>query len=179
MTRVPAWSAGSLDGVPERAPLRLYGKPSDKSELDWEWVDGQLSAAGTYWVTARTNGHPHPRPVWGVWSGQRLHLSVGTPRTAGALAADPTVTVHLDSGTEVVIVEGRAVGSSSDPAVLASYDRKYDWSYDLSLYGSLTCVAPETVLAWRTAGWAGRESFQQTGRWRFAELGPPLPLRPG
>jgi len=153
--------------VPERAPLRLYGRPSGRAELDWAWVDGQLSVAGTYWVTARTEGHPHPRPVWGVWRGHRLYLSVGTPRTSEALAADPRVTVHLDSGTEVVILEGRATGPSSDAEVLAHYDRKYNWSYDLSVYGPLTCVAPETVLAWRTAGWAGRESFQQTGRWRF------------
>lgn len=50
---------------------------------------------------------------------------------------------------------------------VARYERKYDSSYEVDKYGPLTRVAPETVLAWRTAGWAGRESFQQTGRWRF------------
>jgi hypothetical protein len=148
--------------------LQLYGQPSDTEALGWDWVDAQLRQAGTYWVTARTRGHPHPRPVWGVWLENHLHLSIGTPMTATALAADPAVTVHLESGTDVVIVEGRAVDASSNTDVLASYDRKYDWSYDADKYGPLTCVAPETVLAWRTAGWAGRESFQQTGRWRFS-----------
>ncbi len=149
-------------------PLRLYGHDSKTEALDWDWVDKQLRGAGTYWVTALTNGHPHPRPVWGVWLEDHLYLSIGTPVTVQALAVDPTVTVHLESGTEVVIVEGLAVGARSDAEIVAEYDRKYDWSYEVDNYGPLTCVAPETVLAWRTAGWAGRESFEQTGRWKFA-----------
>jgi hypothetical protein len=28
-------------------------------------------------------------------------------------------------------------------------------------------VAPLKVVAWRSAGWAGREGFQHTGKWRF------------
>lgn len=51
-------------------------------------------------------------------------LSIGTPITSRVLAADPVVTVHLDSGTDVVIVEGHALGSVVEPAVLADYDRK-------------------------------------------------------
>ena len=96
-----------------------------------------------------------------------MYLSIGTPLTARLLAEDPVVTVHLESGTDVVIVEGAAAGSVDDPAVLADYDRKYDWSYDLAEYGALTCVAPETILAWRAAGFAGRDGFQQVGRWTF------------
>ena len=120
-----------------------------------------------YWVTARTRGHPHPRPVWGVWWEDHLHLSIGTPLTLQALAVDPTLTVHLDSGTEVVILEGRAVDARGETEVVTEYDRKYDWAYEVDKYGPLTCVAPETVLAWRAGGWAGRESFQQTGKWSF------------
>ncbi len=152
----------------DTAPLRLYGQRSDKPLLDWAWVDNQLAVAGTYWVTARSPGHPHPRPVWGVWRSATLYLSLGTPITTRTLAADPVITVRRDSGTDVVIVEGHRAGSVTDPDVLADHDRKYDWTYDLGRYGPLTSVAPETVLAWRTAGWAGRESFQETGRWHFA-----------
>jgi hypothetical protein len=88
--------------------------------------------------------------------------------TRQALAVDPAVTVHLDSGTEVVIVNGRMSGSSDDAKILAEYDEKYDWSYDLTQYWPLTGISPEAVLAWRTAGWAGRDSFQQSGRWVFS-----------
>jgi hypothetical protein len=153
--------------LPERQTLRFYGQPSDRSPLEWAWVEAQLAAAATYWVTARSGGHPHPRPVWGVWRGRRLQLSIGTPVTLAVLAADPAVTVHLDSGTEVVIVEGRATGATVDADVLADYNTKYDWNYDPSEHRPLTSVEPERVLAWRTAGWGGRDGFQQTGRWTF------------
>ncbi len=154
--------------VTRHSQLRLYGELSKTEALDWSWVDGQLELAGTYWVTARTIGPPHPRPVWGVWLESRLYLSIGTPLTVEALSVDPRVTVHLDSGTEVVIVEGRAVGAASDTDGVAEYEGKYDWSYELDKYGPLTCIVPETVLAWRTAGWAGQGGFQQTGRWTFS-----------
>ena len=149
------------------APIRLYGSPSDTPALDWAWVDGQLASAGTYWVVARTPGHPHPRPVWGVWRRERLYLSIGTPATRRALERDPVVTVHLDSGTHVVIVEGRVASRVSAPDVIAAYDEKYDWRYDVDAYGPLSLVEPTVILAWRTAGRAGRDSFQQTGRWQM------------
>jgi hypothetical protein len=119
-------------------------------------------------VTARTTGHPHLRPVWGVWRSSRLFLSIGTPVTRQALAVDPAITVHLDSGTEVVIVEGRVSGSGNDAEIVAEYDEMYDWSYDLIQHGPLTRISPETDLAWRAAGWAGRDSFQESGQWVFS-----------
>jgi hypothetical protein len=148
--------------------LRLYGHDSDSEELGWDWVEDQLRGAGTYWVVPLSEGHPHPRPVWGVWRHDRLNLSIGTPANSRSLAADPSVTVHLDSGTDVVIVEGTVQGSTEDAAVVADYDSKYDYRYDLATYGALTVVRPMRVLAWRSAGWAGREGFRQTGRWSFA-----------
>jgi hypothetical protein len=147
------------------AALRLYGQPSDKPSPAWEWVDDQLSVAGTYWVVTPTPTHPHPRPVWGVWWEERLHLSVGSPTLAGAMLPTTPVTVHLDSGIDVVIVEGNVVGPSTDPELIAAYDSKYTWEYDVEQYGPLTTIAPTQILAWRSAGWAGRDGFQETGRW--------------
>lgn len=145
----------------------MFGRPSDLAPLEWSWVHDQLSAAGTYWVVARPDGHPHPRPVWGVWDDGSLHLSVGSPVVAHSLEAHPAVTVHLDSGTDVVIVEGRVTGRTDDADLLARYDRKYDWSYTVEEYGPLTTIAASTVTAWRSAGWAGRDGFQQASRWRY------------
>jgi hypothetical protein len=119
-------------------------------------VDAQLEAAGTYWVIARTQDHPHPRPVWGVWDSDHLYLSIGTPVTLRTLARDPAVTVHLDSGTDVVIVEGRAAGPEGGAGAIEAYNRKYDWNYDPGEYGPLQRVDADVVLAWRAGGWAGR-----------------------
>src|SRR5262245_12811101 len=84
----------------------MFGEASPEPPLDWAWVDEQLFRAGTYWTTARSAGHPHPRPVWGVWTDERLLLSIGSPVLLHQVTADPVVTVHLESGTDVVVVEG-------------------------------------------------------------------------
>lgn len=153
---------------PQERTLRLYGAPSDWAPLAWSWVDQQLAGAGTFWVLARNHGHPHPRPVWGVWHQQQLHLSVGSPTLRQALREDPAVTIHLDSGTDVVIVEGLAAPAVPiAPATLEVYRQKYDWEYDVSSYGDLTVVRPTKVLAWRLAGWAGRDSYTATGCWVY------------
>jgi hypothetical protein len=123
--------------MPSAAPLRLYGNISDKPGLEWAWVRAQLEWAATYWVVPRTRGYPHPRPVWGVWKDERIYLSVGTPSALRALAHDPVVTVHLDSGTDVVIVEGLATAPVNDGEPVVAYNQKYDWSYDAEKYGPL------------------------------------------
>ncbi len=150
----------------------FYGAASDRPELDWSWVRDQLETAGTYWVVAPTSGHPHPRPVWGIWADERLHLSIGSPALLSGLADGAPVTVHLDSGTDVVIVEGHRARSPGPAAgagaeLLAAYDRKYDWHYDVATYGPLTSVEPAKILAWRSGGWAGRDGFQVDGCWTF------------
>jgi hypothetical protein len=145
----------------------MYGEPSHGPPLEWSWVEAQLAGAGTYWVVAAGGGHPHPRPVWGVWLDEVLHLSIGSPVLARLLRGDPSVTVHLDSGVDAVVVEGTVGGPVDHPEVVAAYDAKYDWTYDVDEYGPLTSVVPSTVLAWRSAGWAGRDGFRATGRWRF------------
>lgn len=155
---------------PRQRPLRLYGAPSDQGPLAWSWVEEQLEAAGTYWLVARTSGHPHPRPVWGTWQGEQLHLSVGSPTLLRAVDREPAVTVHLDSGTDVVLVEGttkRSTEQGTPSSVIQAYNAKYDWDYQVAQYGELIAVQPLRVLAWRTAGWAGRDSFQATGCWYF------------
>jgi hypothetical protein len=142
----------------------LYGKPSQLAPLSWEWVDGQLRSAGTYWVVSASAGHP--RPVWGVWLADRLHLSIGSPVLIRELARDPTLTVHLDSGTDVVIVEGATQpGAVTDDVVVAAYSAKYGSDYEVAQFGDLTQVVPVTVIAWQAAGWAGKGGFRAAGKW--------------
>jgi hypothetical protein len=155
-----------MDG--RRRALHMYGAPSTHAPLAWQWVEDRLSEVGTLWVTATSVGYPHPRPVWGVWHRELLHLSIGTPSIRRQLLTDPRLTVHLDSGTDVVIIEGQAVPypQTSDD-VIQAYNAKYDWDYDVEQYGQLTEVHPQTLVAWRTAGPAGRDGFRESGKWVF------------
>lgn len=147
----------------------MYGRPSEAAPLAWSWVEAELVAAGAYWVTARGAGHPHTRPVWGIWSEGQLHLSIGSPVVARLLEDDAAVSVHLGSDVDVVIVEGRVGGFAEAAQSYETYNTKYDWNYTIDDYGPLTTIIPTKILAWRSAGWAGREGFRQAGRWRFQD----------
>jgi len=153
--------------------LRLYGSPSDRPVLAWTWVEEQLSLATAYWVTAAPGepvSAPPVRPVWGVWHDQRLHVSIGSPVLRSAMARHPPVSVHLASGTDVVVVEGLTRPTSpTAPQVLDAYDRKYSWHYQVADLGDLVVIHPTKILAWRAAGEAGRDGFETTGCWVFDE----------
>jgi hypothetical protein len=153
--------------TPVGGRLTMYGSAADLDPIEWGWVADQFAAAGIYWIVAATSDHPAARPVWGVWWEARLLLSIGSPRVRGAVGDGTPVTVHLGSGLDVVIVEGTVAGTTGEGAALAAYDAKYDWDYDLEQYGPLTVVAPRKVMAWRSAGRAGRDGFRAAGRWMF------------
>lgn len=146
-------------------PLIMYGTPAQVGELEWAWVKDQLVAAGGYWVVPPRAGHPHPRPVWGIWDDDKLYLSIGSPEISAYAQSGGPLTVHLGSVNDVVIVEGTAVGTEVSTDLLNAYSAKYDWDYSVDEYGPLTIVEPVKVMAWRSAGWAGRKGFQATGRW--------------
>ena len=149
-----------------RRSVSFYTQESDKPPLEWAWVEQQLHDAGTYWVIAAAGAaYPHPRPVWGVWQGELLYLSIGTPSIQRARTEGRSLAVHLDSGTDVVIIEGDPAGSTAERTILDAYDTKYDWKYDAETYGPLMVVAPRRILAWRSLGPAGRDGFAEASRW--------------
>ena len=157
----------------QTTPLRFYGAPTDVPALAWDVVQSQLNSAGTYWVVAASgDGHPHPRPVWGVWSvlgDESLWLTLGSPTLRAEIGTNPRVTAHLDSGVEVVIVEGTAAPVSDDELVaafIAAYDAKYDWRYSVEEYGPPLRIEPASILAWQSGGFAGRDGFQRAAKWK-------------
>ena len=88
-----------------------YGIPrSTKGLLDWSHMDARLREAMVYWVaTSGPGGVPRVRPVDGLWHEGVLYIG-GSPETRWArdLEANPLVAVHLDDGSDVVIIEGEA-----------------------------------------------------------------------
>jgi hypothetical protein len=153
--------------TPNVRALTMYGQQANLPLLDWSWAEERLVAAPLYWVVAASDGWPHSRPVWGVWHDSSLFVSVGSPELRRRLAEDGRVTVHLESATDVVVVEGWAVSSEDASAVVEEYDAKYDYSYDVSSYGPLTRIEPQQILAWTAAGIAGRDGFRECGAWSF------------
>jgi hypothetical protein len=78
------------------------------SYVDWEWVAGQLTEAVNYWLcSVRPDGRPHVVPRWGAFLEDRFYYD-GSPETRHArnIEHNPHVSLHLESGTQVIIMEG-------------------------------------------------------------------------
>src|SRR5437868_6624995 len=110
----------STDAKRTRPEMKDYGISTDpQGMLVWDWVDVQMEKSRNYWIASSgTDGKPHAAPVWGVWMDGALYFSTSpTSRKARNLSANPDVVVHLESGDDVVILEGR-IEHEHDLAVL-------------------------------------------------------------
>ena len=72
-------------------------------------------------------------PVWGLWWDDAVVWSSAPNSTkARNLERDPSVLVHLESGEETVILEGRVDRRTIDDAYADAYGEKYDYRPDAS-----------------------------------------------
>jgi len=134
-----------------------YGiRTNGEGTVAWSWVEQQLTRGRNYWVcTTRDDGRPHSMPVWGVWVDDALLFSTDPTSIKGRnIAARPDIVVHLESGDEVVVLEGRAARMSAGrlTAFVEAYAEKYGHRVDTDNadYGLYELV-PEQALAWREA----------------------------
>lgn len=88
-----------------------YGVPRTSTGLlPWSRVEERLADARVYWIaTSGPGGRPRVRPVDGIYVEGTLYVG-GSPETRWArdLEANAQVAVHLDDGSDVVILEGHA-----------------------------------------------------------------------
>ena len=161
----PATTAPVLsDPVASRPDIpKSYGtNRSPEGLLPWSWANERLERAKNFWiVTVRPDGRPHAVPVWGAFVEQRFYFD-GGGRKATNLKANPHVAVHLESGDEVVSLEGLyAKSATPDPALFqrirASYRARYE--YQPETPEQLYVIKPTFVLGWK--------DFTNPTRWRF------------
>jgi hypothetical protein len=99
------------------------------------------------------DGRPHATPVWGVWVEGTLYFGTSRgPHKGRNLATNPALTVHLESGDDVVIIEGM-VEEVTDRASLAAVDAAYQAKYGISVGEAGNEVVwyvlrPETAYVW-------------------------------
>ena len=90
---------------------REYGIPtSTDGLLPWSHLEGRLREATVYWLaTSGPGGVPRVRPVDGLWHDGVLYVG-GSPETRWVrdLVANGQVSIHLDGGQDVAILEGHA-----------------------------------------------------------------------
>jgi hypothetical protein len=140
-----------------------YGVPTSASGLlSWPVVEERLTTALHYWLaTVRPDGTPHVVPRWGVWLDGRFWYD-GAPTTQHSRnrASSPACTLNLESGTEVVIVEGTATATRADPDDLGrrladafSKYHRFDYHPKADAWagadgGGLGVLTPRRALAW-------------------------------
>ena len=140
------------DPTPARPHVPGYGIPDDlEGLLPWEHAVGRLQAARNYWVaTTGADGRPHARPVWGVVVDGVLHFG-GGPDTVWSrnLDRDPRVCVHLESGDDVVVVEGTVsrITEAGDPRLVRA-DDAYEAKYEMRHGPPMWVLSPERAFAW-------------------------------
>jgi hypothetical protein len=140
---------------------RAYGVPKTLSGLmDWGTVQERLNEAKVYWVgTAGPDGRPAVRPVDGLWLDGGLHVG-GSPETLWVrnLLANPRVSVHLDGGHDVAILEGEAelLADGVEPElaerIAAESNRKYGYGVKADDFIGKPAgfrIRPRLALAWR------------------------------
>ena len=140
---------------------KSYHIPDDATLLPWSHARQRLESAFNYWVvTARRNSRPSATPVWGVWLDDAFFFEGGPQTRRGRnITTNPQVVVHLESGDDVVIVEGTAYEiAPPEPAlairVAAAFTNKYlpthNYKPDPTEWdqGGFYVIRPSAVIAW-------------------------------
>ncbi|GAA1173940.1 pyridoxamine 5'-phosphate oxidase family protein [Ornithinimicrobium humiphilum] len=140
-----------------------YGLPETTDGLlTWDQVEPRLRDAQHYWISSvRPDGRPHSVPRWGVWfDGRFWYDGAPTTRHTRNVEHNPAVTLTLESGTEVVIVEGESHATRVDPDDLGGRLSEAFGKYAAAGYtpapdswagedgGGLRVITPGRVLAW-------------------------------
>jgi len=147
-----------------------YGVPAHtKGLLPWSHVADRMAKAMHYWIcTAGAGGEPHATPVDGLWLDDCLYFG-GSPHTRRQrnLAANPSVCVHLESGSDVVILQGEARPERPDAALAKrladSSTRKYGYGQKPEEYErtDVHVFRPRVAFAWTNLP-------KDATRWQFS-----------
>lgn len=132
-------------------------------------VYSAIAGARNWWIiTVAASGRPHAAPVWGLITDDRmLFCSDGSSVKTRNLRAYPYVTVHLESGDDVIIVDATAttVDAADLPdSFVDDYETKYDFRPDPSAPAFTTHeIHPTKLITWHEADFAATAA-----RWRFS-----------
>ena len=147
-----------------------YGLQDPQPEaglLPWSFIQERMAKAWNYWLVSVTHdAQPHTAPLWGIWVEDQFYFSTGANSRKGRnLANNPEAIVHLESGDEVVILEG--IVEAVPPGLLFDeLDQAYHHKYDVHL----TTDSPVYGLTIRKAfAWRERDFPTSATRWRFTD----------
>ncbi|HMD87998.1 MAG TPA: pyridoxamine 5'-phosphate oxidase family protein [Anaerolineaceae bacterium] len=141
----------------------------EKSLVSLQHINEQMKGSRNYWVcSSRPDGNPHAMPVWGVWLDEAFFFSTDPKSRKGRnLAANPHIVVHLESGDDVIILEG-VVHIVRDKTILKRADEVYFEKYQFHLVeniespGLVYQLDPQVAYAWFEKNFPASAT-----RWKF------------
>jgi hypothetical protein len=142
----------------------IQGPSDGRGLLPWDFLTSRFEQARNYWVvTASADGVPHAVPVWGLWHEDAFFFSTDPLSRKGRnIATRGWTIVHLESGDEAAIIEGRPERLAKDPR-FEELDALYFRKYGYRLQQDATYrLRPTKALAWMESDFTGSAT-----RWRF------------
>jgi nitroimidazol reductase NimA-like FMN-containing flavoprotein (pyridoxamine 5'-phosphate oxidase superfamily) len=137
--------------------------------LSYAHAEERLAKSRNYWIcTVRPDGRPHSIPVWGFWIDGTLYFGTArSTRKARNLAHNPALSAHLESGDDVIILEGSAVEVDlSDKPTFKKLDAASRSKYKMPLMvvseSVIYSVRPHVILAWTESDFPTNAT-----RWQF------------
>lgn len=169
----------AIGGVPRTGRPSMpesYGlAPASEGEiLPWSWAEERLTQSRNYWVvTVRPDGRPHAMPVWGAWVDGAFYFGTGSDSRKGRnIAENPRAVVHLESGDDVVILEGVMEEVSGDADSVRRFEDGFNPKYgfegdseemDLVELGAVIFrMSPQVAFGWTEANFP-----RNATRWVF------------
>lgn len=138
--------------VRSRPAIEGYGIPEiEEGMLPWSFVVERMGPPRNYWIsTVRPSGRPHAVPSWGVWLDEVFYFGGGeNTRHLRNVRHNPNIVVHLESGDEVVILEGSAE-EIADTALQKRIDQAYEAKYGMPHGTPVFALRPRKAFAWTT-----------------------------
>ncbi|MEM8532809.1 MAG: pyridoxamine 5'-phosphate oxidase family protein [Chloroflexota bacterium] len=138
---------------------------SEDDLLTWDWVIEQINHSLHYWLsTTRSNGYPHVVPIAAIWYDDALYFSVSKQSVKGRnISNQPNVALHLESSTNVFILEGQTQLANDDVVqahITTPYTRRYNFTPPTGQSNQWYKLAPQRVL-----GWLLQDSYHTATRW--------------
>ena len=107
-------------------------------------------------------------PIWGVWLDETFLFSTARRSRKGRnLRRRPQAVVHLESGDQTVILEGR-VREVHDPAILQRYATAYHAKYRYRPEADARANVTYALVARVGFAWRERDFPKSATRWRLA-----------
>lgn len=148
----------------------IASSPGAPGPLKWDHIRREMTGSRNYWVaTTRPDGRPHVMPVWGIWLQDRFFFGTDPKsRKARNLRRNSSLVIHLESGDDVVILEGKAQ-AVDDPVLLKRLEEVYHEKYRIRMPLTAPSVVVFSMVPAISFAWTEKDFPKTATRWELIQ----------